>query len=198
MSENVTRVTGYPAEDFTSQPSFWIDRVHPEDQERVLQELPSLFEQEYYEHEYRWQAADGSYRWFSDVLHVVRAADETPLHIVGVWIDITKRRQAEQSLRDSEEKFRLMTDAIQDVFWMSTPDIDKILYISPTYETHCGVELVKASTSVPSPSWRPFTRRSSPGFTMLFQITPQECGIWSIALSGPWNDSLDSRPWLSD
>ncbi len=79
VSENVTRVTGYPAKHFTSQPSFWIDHVHPEDRERVLQELPSLFEQEYYEHEYRWQAADGSYRWFNDVLHVVRSADETPL-----------------------------------------------------------------------------------------------------------------------
>ena len=38
-----------------------------------------------------------------------------------------------RTLSESEEKFRLVTETIEDVFWLSTPEIDRILYISPAY-----------------------------------------------------------------
>jgi two-component system, sensor histidine kinase and response regulator len=44
----------------------------------------------------------------------------------------------ESELRQSEERFRLITETIQDVFWMSDPDVKKILYISPNYEKVWG------------------------------------------------------------
>jgi PAS domain S-box-containing protein len=48
------------------------------------------------------------------------------------------RRQAEMALRESEERFRQLTENIHEVFWMSTPAVDKILYASPAYETVWG------------------------------------------------------------
>ena len=48
------------------------------------------------------------------------------------------RRQAEMALRESEERFRQLTENIREVFWMSTPAIDEILYASPAYESVWG------------------------------------------------------------
>lgn len=44
------------------------------------------------------------------------------------------KKLAEKELRKSEEKFRLVTETIDDVFWVNTPDLQKMLYISPAYE----------------------------------------------------------------
>lgn len=49
-----------------------------------------------------------------------------------------ERRLAEASLQASEEKFRQLAETITEVFWISSPDLTKILYISPAYETIWG------------------------------------------------------------
>jgi PAS domain S-box-containing protein len=49
-----------------------------------------------------------------------------------------ERRRMQESLRESERKLRLITETVEDVFWMATPGIDEILHISPTYETLWG------------------------------------------------------------
>jgi two-component system, sensor histidine kinase and response regulator len=52
--------------------------------------------------------------------------------------EIAERRQAEQSLKSSEQRFRQFAETIQDVFWMMSPDWRELLYVSPAYEQIWG------------------------------------------------------------
>jgi two-component system, sporulation sensor kinase E len=52
--------------------------------------------------------------------------------------DITERKLVEYELKSSEEKFRQMTENIQEVFWIIDPKMSQILYISPGYQRIWG------------------------------------------------------------
>ena len=58
--------------------------------------------------------------------------------LYGIGQDITERKRVEEALRESEEKFRLVTETVQDVFWMNTPGLTETIYISPAYEKIWG------------------------------------------------------------
>ena len=52
--------------------------------------------------------------------------------------DITERKLVEYELKSSEEKFRQMTENIQEVFWILDPKMSQLLYISPAYQRVWG------------------------------------------------------------
>jgi PAS domain S-box-containing protein len=55
-----------------------------------------------------------------------------------VFMDITDRKRAEQALKESEEKLRLITEMIDEVFWMKEMKTEKLVYISPAHERIWG------------------------------------------------------------
>jgi len=117
ISDNVAAICGYRAGDFTQDASFWASHIHREDAQRAT-DLTALFEQGRYDCEYRFQHADGTYRWMYDQMRLVR---DDPLEIVGYWTDISDRKQTEESLQQALDQLHAVLDAVPGfVSWMSS------------------------------------------------------------------------------
>ena len=104
ISDNITSHLGYEARQFTEDPSFWANGIHPKDAPRVFAELPGLLEKGELFHEYRFRHKDGTYRWMHDQLKVTRDEDGNPRELLGSWIDITPRKQAEKALQKAHNQ----------------------------------------------------------------------------------------------
>jgi PAS domain S-box-containing protein len=100
ISANIKAQLGYEQRDFTEDPNFWIDNIHPEDRQRVLAGLLSpLLERGQHVHEYWFKHKDGTYRWMRDEVREVYDQEGNPLELVGYWIDETPRKVAEEELK---------------------------------------------------------------------------------------------------
>lgn len=64
--------------------------------------------------------------------------DGNLVSVLGISRDITDHKLAIEELRESEQRFRQLTENINEVFWMVTPDFSKRLYVSPAYEQIWG------------------------------------------------------------
>ncbi|MEO8217959.1 MAG: PAS domain-containing protein [Acidobacteriota bacterium] len=61
-----------------------------------------------------------------------------PRWLRGTALDITERKRTEIALRESDEKFRQLADNITDVFWIRSPDMQEVLYLSPAFKRIWG------------------------------------------------------------
>jgi PAS domain S-box-containing protein len=52
--------------------------------------------------------------------------------------DISERKRAESVSRESEERFRQIAESIDEVFWITPPDKNQMIYVSPAYERIWG------------------------------------------------------------
>ncbi len=98
VSGNFSALTGFQFEEIQARPSLWIDRLHPEDRERVLTALSARPHGRSLSVEYRWQCADGQYRHFLDQAVLLRDGDGNPLEYAGTLLDVTDRKELESQL----------------------------------------------------------------------------------------------------
>jgi PAS domain S-box-containing protein len=113
--------------------------VDAEDRERVnLAIAQAIKEGSDYDIEYRVILADGTKIWVAVKGRAQYDSSGNALGMLGVVQDITERKQTEEALLESEERFRQMAETIQDVFWVIDFSVPRILYVSPAYEQVWG------------------------------------------------------------
>ncbi|HEV2352457.1 MAG TPA: PAS domain S-box protein [Terriglobia bacterium] len=92
--------------------------IHPDDRERIKK----IFEETIrtgvgQRSEYRFLLKNGSIRYMESQGSVIRDRNGDPEKVVVVSRDVTRRKRAEDTLRESEGRFRLVVQATNDAVW---------------------------------------------------------------------------------
>jgi diguanylate cyclase (GGDEF)-like protein/PAS domain S-box-containing protein len=112
-SPQIEELVGYSVQEWLDpERVLWEERLHPEDRTWVLTaEERSRASGEPFSEEYRLLAKDGSVVWVRDEAVLLRNEAGEPLYWQGVLVDVTDRKEAEEALRESEERLRRLADA---------------------------------------------------------------------------------------
>src|SRR3954447_19772977 len=139
VSKGIEDLTGYPPDEFTSRRLSYNDVMLPEDRSATRETvLTALRERALYDVEHRIRHMDGSVRWIWSRGHGVFAPDGSLRFIEGWQLDITHQKQAEERLRESEQRWRGLTEALPQLVWSATPD-GACDYFSTQWTEHTGV-----------------------------------------------------------
>ena len=132
---------GYETSDFELPPerrtidALWLDLIHPGDREAARRYLAAYLEapRRFFDHRFRMRRKDGAWAWiWSRGQMLFDAADQPTAIMVGTHIDVTESMRAEESLRENEQKYRMLTENMKDVVWVADVDAGRFLYLSPS------------------------------------------------------------------
>jgi PAS domain S-box-containing protein len=104
-SPQIEAQSGYPPQAFVEDPELWAKLLHPGDRERVLAEDARTDETgEPFRIEYRQIARDGRITWLRDEATLVRDEEGNPSYWLGVQVDITELKRAEETLQEANRR----------------------------------------------------------------------------------------------
>lgn len=131
MSYNhaLTSVWGHDPQDREIDFAWLMERIHPEDRERVRAAKRALVESgDRSVMEFRFARGDGSYGFVLDRLLLVRDQAGRPVRMICALLDVTEERMADDRLRASELRFRSVAQSASDAIIVSNADEEIIFW----------------------------------------------------------------------
>ncbi len=129
VSPSWTLLLGHEAAEVEGHP--FTDFLFEEDIARCLEFQARVIQEEFQDEslEYRVRHKDGTLRWHASNGSLL--TNNNKLSYIGVARDITAHKKAEDDLRESEEKFRLLAENMSDIVWIMGLDLQR-KYVSPS------------------------------------------------------------------
>jgi PAS domain S-box-containing protein len=141
VSPQIEEVLGYSPGEVMADPDHWTKMLHPHDKRWVLAEDRRTGETGGpLALEYRMFARNGRVVWLRDEATLVRDEEGNPLHWQGFMLDITKRKKAEERLRESEELYRNVVEQAAENIFLIDPYTKHILQANASFHHSLGYE----------------------------------------------------------
>lgn len=145
-SDGYRRLVDYPLDE---EPTYekGISNIHPDDRERTRVWIEGLFRQRLHNWilEYRLLTATGRVRWVSGNGHIYYEEDGTPSRMIGINVDITARKAAEQEIRNNEARMRLLLQYARVGGWEWNPAKQQSTWSDEMYDV-LGLDRASPST----------------------------------------------------
>lgn len=108
FSEGYWRILGFKEGEGPRNLKESMERVHPDDRERILEELQKHLKNpsQRYEVEFRMKEVGDGYKWFISNGQAIGKVDEAPSRVVGLLRDITVRKLGERTIQQAERQMR--------------------------------------------------------------------------------------------
>jgi PAS domain S-box-containing protein len=144
VSDAYEDIWGRSPDSLLESPASFINGIHEDDRERVLNALERQEERpDEYEETYRVVQPDGEVRWVHDSSSGFYEDGELK-RIVGVANDITEQKRRERDLRTFQKSVESAGHAI---YWMDSDGV--IEYVNPTFEAQTGYSAGEATGETP-------------------------------------------------
>ncbi|QHG18670.1 PAS domain-containing protein [Nostoc sp. ATCC 53789] len=117
VSPAYKRLWGLNPQELYQGQQAWVDRIHPEDREATDRAFHEKAVAGNFDEEYRIILPDGSIRWVHDRCFGLRDETGEIYRFAGIAEDISERKQAEQALRDSEERLQMALEGSGGGLW---------------------------------------------------------------------------------
>jgi len=138
MSSAMESISGYKPQEFYENPMLFRTIAPPEWMKTLEMWWGEFLEgKSRYEYESPLVHKNGELKWINQRITLVKDDDDEPVAIEGIITDATKAKFAEEALRESESRYRLIVETIEDVIWTMDNDL-KYTYVSPAIETLTG------------------------------------------------------------
>jgi len=141
VSPQIEEVLGYSPGEVMADPDHWTKMLHPHDRRWVLVEDRRTGETgDPFALEYRIFARNGRVVWLRDEAMLVRDEEGHPLHWQGFMLDVTKRKKAEEKLRESDELYRNVVEQAAENIFLMDPYTKHILQANASFHHSLGYE----------------------------------------------------------
>ncbi|MFZ1803264.1 MAG: PAS domain-containing protein, partial [Nitrospira sp.] len=132
FSEEWKHQLGYEPAEISDSLEGWTTLLHPEDRDAAMAYVRDYVSRREgdYRQEFRLKHKDGGYRWIEARASFVTEADGRRISLLGSHTDITDRTRMEESVRESEERYRTLVElSPSGVFVFSE---GRTVYVNPT------------------------------------------------------------------
>ena len=137
MSPSCEQLYGYTVEEFFNNPDLWLTVIHDDDKDVVLESIKRLSKGESSQVEYRIRRKDGELRWVEMRITPTLGPEGLLVRLDGIITDITKRREAELALANSELKFRSLLENSNDAITITSEEL-KFLFATQSLSRMIG------------------------------------------------------------